>query len=163
VCSALLELFAIRAPTSDITMTLALALITFVMVNYYGVRKRGLFGRLRGIMLVPAAQVAEDAPRSVKRKANLKNIFQPTLIVFPIRVLSDLIIPLSLSCRLFGNMFGGMIIIEMLYYLLANYALGIPSAAGLFFNAFHPLLQAFIFITLSLNYIAEAADPEENE
>jgi F-type H+-transporting ATPase subunit a len=129
VSSAFVELLGIRGPTTDITMTLALGLITFFLVNYYGFRRRGFLGRLKA----------------------MKN---------PFLALSDLVAPVSMACRLFGNMFGGMIIIDLLYYAMGNFAVALPSVAGLYFNVFHPLIQAFIFITLTLSYIAEASETE---
>ncbi|MCL1952258.1 MAG: F0F1 ATP synthase subunit A [Oscillospiraceae bacterium] len=129
VASAFVELLDIRAPTTDITMTLALGLITFFLVNYYGFKRRGLRGRMKAF----------------------RN---------PFLVLSDMVAPISMACRLFGNMFGGMIIIELLYYAMGNFAVALPSVAGLYFNVFHPLIQAFIFITLTLSYIAEASETE---
>lgn len=127
------ELFALRAPTTDITMTLSLALVTFFMINYYGFRHKGFIGRIRALS-------------------------DPTPVVFPLRVLSDLAVPISMACRLFGNMLGGLVVMELLYSALGNAGLGIPSVAGLYFNVFHPLIQAFIFITLTLTFIGEATE-----
>lgn len=131
--SAVVELFGERAPTADLTMTFALALITFFLLNYYGIKKKGLGGRL-------------------------KSLASPTPVIFPIRVICDVAIPVSLACRLFGNMLGGMIVMDLLYMALGNAAVGIPSVAGLYFNVFHPLIQAFIFITLTLSYINETTE-----
>lgn len=130
---AVVELFGVRAPTADITMTFSLALITFVLINYYGIRKKGVFGRI-------------------------KSLAQPTPVVFPMKIVSDLAIPVSLACRLFGNMLGGMIVIDLLYVALGNAAVGIPSVIGLYFNVFHPLIQTFIFVTLTLTFIGEAVE-----
>ena len=41
---------------------------------------------------------------------------------------------------------------------LGNGAVGIPSVLGLYFNVFHPLIQAFIFVTLTLTFINEATE-----
>jgi F0F1-type ATP synthase membrane subunit a len=49
----------------------------------------------------------------------------------------------------------------MLYTSLGNYAVGLPSLVGLYFSIFHPLIQAFIFITLTLNYINEVTEITE--
>lgn len=130
---AVAELFGVRAPTSDLTLTFALALITFVLLNYYGIKKKGIGGRL-------------------------KSLGTPYMFIMPIRMLCDVAIPVSLACRLFGNMLGGMIVIDLLYYALGSAAVGIPSVIGLYFNVFHPLIQAFIFVTLTLSYINEATE-----
>ena len=131
--SAFLELFRLRPPTADITMTFSLAFMTFILINVYGVRKKGAFGRV-------------------------KSLASPTPVVFIFRVISEFAIPVSMACRLFGNMLGGMIVIDLLYMALGSNAVGIPSVAGLYFNVFHPLMQTFIFITLTLTFINEAIE-----
>lgn len=129
VCSAAAELLGLVPPTADITMTFSIALITFVLFNYYGFKRLGLAGRMKHFLN-------------------------------PFNIVSDLMAPLSLSTRLFGNMFGGMIIMDLLYFAMKRFAIGIPSVMGLYFNLFHPLIQAFIFVTLTLSYISEAASIE---
>lgn len=131
--SATVELFGFRPPTSDITVTFALAIISFILINYYGIKKKGLLGRI-------------------------KSMASPTPVIFPMKVISDLAIPLSLACRLFGNMLGGMIVMKLLYFALGNNGLLIPSVLGLFFNIAHPSIQIFIFVTLTLTFINEAAE-----
>ncbi len=133
VASAMVELFGVRAPTADITMTFALALVTFILINVYGIKKKGVGGRIKALA-------------------------QPTPVVFPLRVISDIALPVSMACRLFGNMLGGMIVMDLLYNALGGSAIGIPSVVGLYFNVFHPLIQAFIFITLTLTFINEATE-----
>jgi len=133
ITSAFLELFRIRPPMTDISMTFALALMTFVLINIYGIRKKGVIGRI-------------------------KSLSSPTPIVFPFRIISDMAIPVSMACRLFGNMLGGLIIIDLLYTALGSGAIFFPSVAGLYFNAFHPMIQAFIFVTLTLTFINEAVE-----
>jgi F-type H+-transporting ATPase subunit a len=133
VMSAFLELFRLRPPTADITMTFSLALSTFVLLNVYGIRRKGALGRV-------------------------KSLASPTPVVFIFRVISEFAIPVSMACRLFGNMLGGMIVIDLLYMALGSNAIGIPSVLGLYFNVFHPLMQTFIFITLTLTFINEAIE-----
>ena len=133
VTSAFLELFRIRPPTADINITFSLALMTFLLINVYGIKRKGFIGRI-------------------------KSLASPTPVVFPFRLISDMAIPVSMACRLFGNMLGGMIVIDLLYNALGSNAVGIPSVAGLYFNAFHPLIQAFIFVTLTLTFINEAVE-----
>lgn len=130
---AFLELFGLRAPTADITMTFALSLITFILINYYSIKKKGVGGRI-------------------------KSLAQPVPVVFPMKIISDLAVPVSMACRLFGNMLGGMIVMDLLYVALSTNAVGIPSLVALYFNVFHPLIQAFIFVTLTLTFINEAVE-----
>ena len=133
VSCAAVEFMGVRAPTSDITMTFALALITFILINFYGFRQKGIGGRFHAMA-------------------------QPTPIIFPIKVVSDCAVPVSLACRLFGNMMGGMIVMDLLYFALGNAAIGFPSVLGLYFNIFHPLIQVYIFVTLTLTFIREAVE-----
>ena len=133
VFSAFSELFGFRAPTSDLLVTFSLALCTFFLINYYGIRKKGLFGRV-------------------------KSLASPTPFVAPFRMISDIASPVSLACRLFGNMLGGMIVLDLLKSSLGAYAFGIPAVAGLYFNLFHPLIQTYIFVILSLTFINEAVE-----
>lgn len=127
------ELLGYRPPTSDLIVTLAMGLMTFVLINYYGIKKKGLAGRV-------------------------KSLAKPTPVIFPMKILSDVAVPVSLACRLFGNMIGGMIVMDLLKSVLGGYAAGIPAVAGLYFNLFHPLIQTYIFVILSLTFINEAIE-----
>lgn len=133
IFAALTELLGLRAPTSDLTSTFAMGLITFFLINYYGIKKKGIGGRLKGMA-------------------------KPTPLVFPMKILSDIAVPVSLACRLFGNMLGGMIVMDLLKSVLGGYASGIPAVAGIYFNLFHPVIQAYIFIILSMTFINEAIE-----
>ena len=133
VFSAASELFGCRPPTSDLLITLSMGLITFALINFYGVKKKGLGGRI-------------------------KYLSSPTPVILPMKILSDVAVPISLACRLFGNMLGGMIVMDLLKSVLGGYASGIPAVAGLYFNLFHPLIQTYIFIILSLTFINEAIE-----
>lgn len=131
------ELFGLRAPTSDLTCTLALGLMTFVLLNVYGIKKHGVLGRLKSMGgAVPA--------------------MRPVMI--PLKAVSDFAVPVSLACRLFGNMIGGMMVMDLLKGVLGGYASGLPAIAGLYFNLFHPMIQIYIFVTLSLTFINEAME-----
>lgn len=133
VLCALTELLGFRAPTADITLTFSLALVTFFLINYYGIRQKGVPGRIRSLA-------------------------QPTPIVFPFKLISDIAVPVSMACRLFGNMMAGLIVMELIYFALGSFAFGVPSVIGLYFNLFHPFIQIFIFATLTLTFINEAAE-----
>ena len=133
VIAAFSELFGVRAPTTDITLTFSMALMTFFLINYYGIKHKGVGGRI-------------------------KSMAQPTPIVFPFKLISDIAVPVSMACRLFGNMLAGLIVMELIYFALGNFSAGIPSVVGLYFNLFHPLIQVYIFVTLTLTFINEAAE-----
>ncbi len=131
--SAVVELVGFRPPTTDLSMTFSYALITFILINVFGIYKRGIKGRAQAYI-------------------------KPNAIIAPFKLISDFAVPISLACRLFGNMLGGMIVVELIYYSLGAFSIGIPAVLGLYFNAFHPLIQFFIFINLSLTFIGEAVE-----
>jgi F-type H+-transporting ATPase subunit a len=134
--TAIVELFGFRPPTTDLSMTFSYALITFILINVFGIYKKGIKGRARAYI-------------------------KPNAIIAPFKLISDLAVPISLACRLFGNMLGGMIVVELIYFALGAFSVGIPAVLGLYFNAFHPLIQFFIFINLSLTFIGEAVEEEK--
>ena len=131
-CAAV-ELFSVRPPTSDLTFTFSMGLMTFILINYYGIKKKGFGGRIKALA-------------------------SPNPIIMPMKILSEVAVPVSLACRLFGNMLGGMIVMDLLKTSLGGYAIGTTSLAGLYFNLFHPLIQTYIFIILTLTFINEATE-----
>jgi len=134
---AVSELMGFRSPSSDIMFTAALSLLAFIMANWYGIRKLTLKGRLKSMM-------------------------NPSPLLLPIRIITDLANPLSMACRLFGNTISGMIIMNLIYSVLGNFNAFIPSIVGLYFNVFTALIQTVIFITLTLSNINEATTIPES-
>ena len=130
VTNGLLELFGFRAAMTDINTTIALSLITFALIQYYSFKKKGLKGRIRH--------------------------YKPYYIA-PVRLVTDLAVPVSLSCRLFGNILGGMIVMEIIYDI-GVVRWGIPAFLSIYFTLFHTLIQTLIFITLSLAFVNEALE-----
>ena len=128
-----MQSFSGFAPTSDITVTFAMSLITFFLINWYGIKNKRLSGRIKGLA-------------------------SPSPVIFPMRIVSDVAVPVSLACRLFGNMLGGLIVMDLLKGAAGGYSFGIAPVAGLYFNLFHPLIQIYIFVTLSLTFINEACE-----
>jgi F-type H+-transporting ATPase subunit a len=139
--------FALYAATANISVPLVLALVVFVAFIAVGIRTQGPFGYLKS--LIPAG------------------VHGPMLIlIFPIEVISTLMRLLSLTIRLWANIFAGHIILLFLAgglaVILGLQALGwfaIPFAVliYLFELGLVATLQAFIFATLAAIYIAGAA------
>jgi F-type H+-transporting ATPase subunit a len=138
--------FALYAATANISVPLVLALVVFVAFNWVGIRAQGPIGYLKS--LVPAG------------------VHGPMLIlIFPIEVISTLMRLLSLTIRLWANIFAGhMIILFMaggLAVILGLQALGwFALPAGIAIYIFElglvATLQAFIFATLAAIYIGGA-------
>lgn len=117
----------LKSPTPDINTPLAMALIVFVSVPYFGIRTRGLWGYL-------------------------KHYVEPIFIMLPIEIASEIARTFSLTFRLFGNILGEEIIIAILF-LISPFIVPVPM---MLFSIFTGLLQAYIFTLLSCVYIGGA-------
>jgi F-type H+-transporting ATPase subunit a len=122
-----------RPPTADFAVTFALALITFAMVQGLAVKEHGVLSWLKGLT-------------------------EPMWPLTPLNVIGELANPISLSFRLFGNILGGTIIMGLYYNLPWFVLLGIPVALHAYFDIFAGLLQAFIFVMLSMTFVSSAMD-----
>lgn len=124
-------LFGVVPPTMDMNVTIALAGVSIFMVEAAGIRALGL-GKW------------------------LKRFTQPMAIITPMNVLELGIRPLSLCMRLFGNILGATIIMELLRMCVP---IVLPAALSLYFDIFDGLIQAYVFVFLTSLYIKEAVEP----
>ncbi len=124
-----------RAPNADLNMTLAMALLAFGVVQIVGVRAHGFIGRL-------------------------KHMADPPLL-FPIELISELSRIVSLSARLFGNVFAGEVLLAVMYALAASIKIAILPVVFpvvfLFLELLFGSIQALVFALLTLIYITLAA------
>lgn len=129
VATSLIELFGFRPPATDINFTIALALMSFVLINAFGVYYTGFFGRLKWFI-------------------------KPKAFMLPVNLVTHAVIPVSLSFRLFGNMFAGMVVMDLLYSV-TYLSIGIPAVLAIYFNLFHVGIQTYIFLVLTLSFMEE--------
>ena len=76
-------------------------------------------------------------------------------VIAPMNVLELAIRPLSLCMRLFGNILGATVIMELLKHLIP---VGFPVPFSLYFDIFDGLIQAYVFVFLTSLYIKEAVE-----
>lgn len=122
----------LKAPTSSLSVTAGLGLTTFLFLQIASIRAKGFLGYL-------------------------KRFISPMFFMLPLLLLDEIIKPVSLSLRLFGNIFGEETVTEELYSLLPIGAPIIMMALSLLFCA----LQAIVFTTLTSIYLDEATALEE--
>jgi F-type H+-transporting ATPase subunit a len=125
-----------RPPTADWSFTVALAMVTFALTHIMGVKYR--------------------------KREYLMSFFKPMFLFFPINLIGELARPISISFRLFGNMLAGLIMMSLLYSIapmLARFVF--PAALHVYFDLFSGLLQAYIFVTLSLSFISSSTEVVE--
>jgi len=114
-------------PTGSLSTTAALALCVLVAVPFYGIEERGLAGYL-------------------------KSYIEPTVIMLPFNIISELSRTLALAVRLFGNMMSGSMILAILLTITPFIFPIAMSVLGLLTG----MVQAYIFSILAAVYIASA-------
>jgi F-type H+-transporting ATPase subunit a len=144
-----LPTWGIYAATANLSVTLALALVTFLATHEEGIRHNGVRRYFR-------SWVPEGAPK-------------PLLgLIIPLEVISQFMRLISLSVRLFANMLAGhMLILVMIglififeSYAIAVVAVPVATAVYAFEVAIVVTIQAFVFALLSAIYIGGAIEPE---
>nr|NIR01910.1 F0F1 ATP synthase subunit A [Gemmatimonadales bacterium] len=130
------------APTANLSITAALALIVFVVVHYYGVRERGI-GYLKHFV--------EGVPLQFP-------YILLTPLVFVVHLVGELVRPVTLALRLFGNMMAGhtvlMILIGMVVGVMAKYWIPVPiQLPNMALKVLVSVVQAMIFAMLTAVYL----------
>jgi len=137
-----------RPPSSDANMTIAMALIFFVMSSWWALKYNGPIGLIAHIF----------GP-----KGGMKGwVLIPLGIIFAavglIEVISILIRPVALSMRLYGNIFGG----ESVMSLMLGTAFGLPAIPFYFFELMVGVVQALVFTVLSIAFISTECSHSED-
>ncbi|HLH80443.1 MAG TPA: F0F1 ATP synthase subunit A [Chthonomonas sp.] len=153
VMNVLGDIPGFHAPTSNLTYTFALGLTVFCYVQWEGIRARGLFGYIKHF---------SGPPLPLAMAIFLKPL------LFVIEVISELFKPITLSVRLFGNIFGEDVIILVFASLFTMIGL---KMLGWFPLQFPVLLlayltdfvQALVFMVLACIYLALMTHEEEME
>lgn len=123
-------LLGISPPTRNLNVTVALAILSILLVQVAAIQTKGTKGWLKGFA-------------------------EPVAVVAPMNVLDLFTRPLSLSLRLFGNVLGGVIIMALLDSAIP---IGVPLIGSAYFDIFDGLLQAYVFTFLTSLYLQEAIE-----
>lgn len=126
----MIGLLGMKSPTKDLNVTASLAVMSIILVEAAGIRKKGV-------------------------KKWLKSFAEPIPIVAPINVLELFIRPLSLCMRLFGNVLGAVVVMALIKYLVP---LIVPLPFSFYFDIFDSVIQAYVFVFLTSLYIKEAIE-----
>lgn len=126
----LIGILGFKPPTKDLNVTAALAIMSIVLIQYAGIRKKGA-------------------------KGWLKSFAEPVAIVAPINILELVIKPLSLCMRLFGNVLGAFVIMKLIESVLPVF---LPVVFSAYFDLFDGLIQAYVFVFLTGLFIKEAIE-----
>ncbi len=93
--------------------------------------------------------------RFVGLKGFWNSLIYPKAMLLPFKILDYFIKPISLSLRLFGNIFGAFILMEFIYIVIPVI---LPGLVGLWFDLADGILQGVIFTYLTINYISEVIE-----
>ena len=139
---SLISLLGLRPVTADINTTMSWAILTFLLIQFNGIKNKGIKGYLKGFV-------------------------EPIPLLLPINIISEFSTPLSMGFRHFGNIAAGTIITSLVYGALAGlssmvfgglqipvFQAGLPAVLSLYFDLFTAGLQAFIFCMLTMVFIA---------
>ena len=162
LCSILGMTNILRSATADLSVTLAWALVTTVMVWVCTIKNNGFLGWLKGFT-------------------------EPMFVMTPMNIISEIASPVSLAFRHFGNVAGGGVLTALIYNALAVatslvfgwlpdwltgflpdwlatvpfFQIGIPAVLSVYFDLFSGFVQAFVFTLLTMVYVGSANPPPE--
>lgn len=155
VCGTLLGMTQIfRSATADLSVTLAWAIVTTLLVWYFNIKNFGF-------------------------KAWLKGFTEPIVVMTPMNIVSEIATPVSMAFRHFGNVAGGSVLTALIYAALAALSsfvfgwlpdaivavfppilqIGIPAFLSIYFDLFSGFVQALVFSLLTMVYIGGANPP----
>ena len=122
----------VHSPTRDLSATFALAILVFFSVHWFGIRSQGF-------------------------KAYLRHYFTPSPILLPFHLISEITRTIALAVRLFGNMMS-LEMAALLILMVAGFLAPVPI---LMLHIIEALVQAYIFGTLALIYVAGGLQSQE--
>jgi F-type H+-transporting ATPase subunit a len=147
-----------RSVTADLSVTLAWALVTSVMVWYNNIKNFGF-------------------------KSWLKGFTEPIVVMTPMNVVSEIAQPISMAFRHFGNVAGGSVLTSLVYAALALvtnllfgwlpeavlgfippvFQIGIPAFLSIYFDLFSGFVQAMVFSLLTMIYVGAACPAPQDK
>lgn len=132
-CSNMIGIFGLCPPTKDINVTVALAVVAIVLIQVTAIKEKGAGGWIKGFK-------------------------QPMAIMLPINILELVTRPLSLCMRLFGNVLGAFVVMELIKLVVP---VGVPVIFSFYFDIFDGLIQAYVFVFLTSLFMSEAMESHD--
>lgn len=133
-------LLGLRPPTADYGVTLPLGVLTFVLIHFNQFK----YQKLKDIWVDMCSPLPPWLP-----------------IWFPINLISEIAVPVSLSLRLFANVLSGTVMMALVYGLLKWFAVIWPAALHVYFDLFSGAIQTYVFCMLTMTYINNAIGSED--
>jgi len=158
------------SPTSRVDVNLGMALIVFLSTHFWGIKEKGLLAYLAHF-LPPTVRAEDSAPLVLK--VMMKLIYAALCVMMPmIHLVGEVVKPVSLTMRLFGNMMAKekvlavSIVLMMIFWSMPGFK---PFSAFPFFlrvfivilGVFVSFVQAFVFMLLAMVYIGGAVQSHD--
>ena len=129
-CANISGFFRVAPPTKDLNVTAGLTIISLFLIDFSGIREKGL-------------------------KGYLFSYAEPMPMMIPVNLLELITRPLSLCMRLFGNILGGFVLMELITFAAPAI---VPLPFSCYFDFFDGLLQAYVFVLLTSLFINESVE-----
>ena len=129
-CANLIGLLGVKPPTKDLNVTAGLAIMSIVLIEYCGIYSKGV-------------------------KGFIKSFAEPMPIITPINIMEIFIKPLSLCMRLFGNVLGAFVVMELIKIIMPAF---LPIPFSMYFDIFDGLIQAYVFVFLTSLFMKESME-----
>lgn len=126
-CSNVIGLFGFNPPTKDLNITAGLAIMSIILIEYSGIHEKGL-------------------------KGYFKSYAAPMGLMVPFNLLELVIRPVALCMRLYGNILGGFVVMELIKIIVPAI---IPIPFSFYFDIFDGLIQAYVFVFLTSLFMHE--------
>lgn len=136
VVSNIAGIFGLESPTSYIMVNAALAVITFFIIQITGIVSNGIGGYV-------------------------KSLFDPVPLLFPINLIGEITLPVSLALRLMGNIMSGAVLSKIIFGLLSYFAIPFLPFYNAIFDIFFGVIQAVVFLLLTIIFTGNKVSDEE--
>ena len=118
-------IFGLSSPTSYLLVNAALAIITFFIIQVTGIVSNGI-------------------------KNYSKSFFEPVFLLFPINLIGEITLPVSLALRLMGNIMSGAVLSKIIFGLLGWFAIPFLPIYNAIFDIFFGVVQTAVFLLLTI-------------
>ena len=129
-------IFGLSSPTSYLLVNAALAIITFFIIQVTGIVSNGI-------------------------KNYSKSFFEPVFLLFPINLIGEITLPVSLALRLMGNIMSGAVLSKIIFGLLGWFAIPFLPIYNAIFDIFFGVVQTAVFLLLTIIFTGNKVKDED--
>ena len=129
-------IFGLQSPTSYLVVNAALAIITFFLIQITGIVSNGI-------------------------KNYTKSFFEPVFLLFPINIIGEITLPVSLALRLMGNIMSGAVLSKIIFGLLGWLAIPFLPVYNAIFDIFFGIVQTAVFLLLTIIFTGNKVSDQD--